>query len=289
MVKRLFLVTFVLLATTTRMAVAQGGEAFLGTWASTPGASQAVTMTWEDRGDEVFYVEAKGVHSSAPIEIVAFRLDGKDYPYGVKGGSLTTTLALSSIDARTIQATYKMDGGPARKGRWTVSDDGHTLTIDRPDGKAWRLAKTSRIRPARPLSLKPVYAGLVGSWQAIQRATGTNTGSVVWEDRGPNFVVATVRATDGKVTMRYSLRFDRREYPCLSGDLGSGVPTISSYWENPLTTHWRILRAGVPSYGSRLVAADGNTTTVPDTEGERSQDLVWKRVKDAPADGVLTR
>lgn len=289
MVKRLFVVTFVLLATTTRMAVAQGAEAFLGTWASAPGASQAVTMTWEDRGDGVFYVETRDSRTSAPIEIVAFMLDGKDYPYGVKGGSLTTTLALSSIDARTIQASYKMDGAAARKGRWTVSDDGRTLTIDRPDGTAWRLPKSSLAPPPRPLSLKPVYKGLVGSWQAIQRATGTNTGTVVWEDRGPNFVVATVRATDGNVTMRYSLRFDRREYPCLSGDLGSGVPTISSYWEDPLTTHWRILRAGVPSYGSRLVTADGQTTTVPAAEGERSQDLVWRRVKDAPADGVLTR
>jgi len=286
MVKRLALLTLVFLAT-SRVAWSQGGETFLGTWTSAPGASETVTLTWEDRGEEVFYVEATGAHSSAPIEIVAFRLDGKDYPYGVKGGSLTTTLALLPIDARTIQATYKMDGGPARKGRWTVSADGKTLAIDRPDGTAWRLAKTSVVRPARPLSLKPVYKGLVGSWQAIQRATGTNTGTVVWEDRGPNFVVATVRATDGKVTMRYSLRFDRREYPCLSGDLGSGVPTISSYWENPLTTHWRILRAGVPSYGSRLVTPDGQTTTVPASAGEKSQDLVWRRVKDAPTDGLL--
>ena len=287
MVKRLCLVTLVLWATTTRMAIAQGGEAFLGTWAAAPGASPMVTMRWEDRGDGVFYVETRDPRSSAAIEMVAFRLDGKDYPYGVKGGSLATTLALSSVDARTLQASYKMGGAAARKGRWAVSADGRTLTVDRPDGTAWHLTKGSTLPPPRPLSLKPVYKGLVGSWEAIQRATSTNTGTVVWEDRGPNFVVATVRATDGKIIMRYSLRFDRLEYPCLTGDLSEGVPTISSYWENPLTTHWRVLRAGVPSYGSRLVTADGQTTTVPAEAGKTSADLVWKRVKDAPTDGIL--
>ena len=121
----------------------------------------------------------------------------------------------------------------------------------------------------------------------MQTAKGANTGSVVWEDRGDDFVVATVRDTTGRVTMRYALKYDGKPYPCNNGTDGS-VGVITSVFADAYKTDWTITRDGKPSgAGSRIVDPDGQRMVVP-ARGANNLDLIWRRLKDAPTDGILT-
>ena len=132
-------------------SVRPGFGPFLGTWQSapTPG-TPGLIMTWDDRGGGIVYIEvhesADGTvtHQSVPVEVIAFRQDGKDYPYGVRGGHVASTIASTAADPRTIDVTYKLAGSQVTRARWTVSEDGQTLTVGRPTGSAWKLARQVR-------------------------------------------------------------------------------------------------------------------------------------------------
>jgi hypothetical protein len=247
-------------------------------------------MTWEDRGGGIVYIEVHEGPGSSPgvaTEVIAFRQDGKDYPYGVRGGHVTSTIASTAVDARTLDVTYKIAGTQVTRIRWSVAADGKVLTIGRPNGQVWTLMRQGHApAPSEPLPLKSGYKRYIGVWQAVQTATGASTGSVVWEDRGDDFVVATVRDTAGRVTMRYSLKYDGKPYPCNSGTDGS-VGIITSVFVDAYKTDWSIVRDGKPGgTGSRIVDPDGQRMVVP-ARGATDRDLIWRRVKDAPTDGIL--
>ena len=88
--------------------------------------------------------------------------------------------------------------------------------------------------------------------------------------------------------MRYSLKYDGKPYPCNSGGGGS-VGTITSVFVDDYKTDWRIFRDGKPGgVGSRIVDPDGQRMVVPARGGGGDRDLIWRRVKDAPTDGLLT-
>ena len=258
---------------------------FLGTWKSmhTP----KVSMTWEDRGGGIVYVSTEdAVLESGPLEVFAFRQDGRDYPYAFRAGDVTSTIASSAIDSRTIEVTYKLGGTRVTRSRWNVSEDGLTMTVGRPDGSTWNLTRHAR-DSAEPRDLTTGYKRYIGIWEAVQNARGATTGSVVWEDRGDDFVVATVRDRDGWVTMRYSLKYDGRPYPCVSGS--GGVGTMTSVFVDEYKTMWSMFRAdGTPGgSGTRIVNPDGQGMIVPGRGGE-GNDLIWRRVGNAPTDGILT-
>jgi hypothetical protein len=285
----LVLVVFALLSGVPRSAT-PGFEHFLSTWKgpATSGAPD-VTMHWEDRGGGIVYISVhQGAAETVPTEVIAFRQDGKDYPYGVRGGDVTSTIASTSIDPRTLDITYKIAGTRVTRGRWIVSQDGKTLTVGRPDGSTWTLTRQGRASSSpEPPPLKTGYKRYIGVWEAVQTGRGASTGSVVWEDRGDDFVVATVRDKAGQVTMRYSLKYDGKAYPCNNGPSGS-VGTITSVFVDEYKTDWKLFRGGVPGgVGSRIVAADGQRMVVPARKAGDT-DLIWRRVKDAPTDGILT-
>src|SRR5262249_38466860 len=121
--------------------------AFFGTWTSSADGSPAMTMTWEDRGDGIVYVSTTDA-AGVPQESFAFRQDGKDYPYSVRGGGLVSTIAAAPVDERTIEVSYKMAGeGVTSHGRWTVSPDGELLTTRRPNGTSLRLELKTASKP----------------------------------------------------------------------------------------------------------------------------------------------
>jgi hypothetical protein len=263
-------------------------ETFLGNWESmpTPGAP-GVTMTWEDRGGGIVFVStADSAPEAGPLEVFAFRQDGKDYPYAFRGGDVTSTIASTAVNPHAIDVTYKMGGTRTASSRWTVSEDRTTMTVGRPDGSTWTLARRADAPATDSGDFTTGYKRYIGAWEAVRHADGSDTGSVVWEDRGENFVVATVRDRDGRVTMRYSLKYDGRPYPSIGRQ--GGVGTITSVFVDEYKTDWSLFladgqRSGT---GSRIVDPDGQSMVVPGSGGGNN-DLIWHRQGDAPTDGIL--
>jgi hypothetical protein len=271
-------------------------SAFLGIWKSPVASGQpARTVRWEARGSGIAFVAIDEVDASGnahPLENFAFRLDDKDYPYGVRGGSLTSTIASRFVSLYAIEITYKIDGEFTRRAPWRVSTDGRTLTMARADGSTWYFGREGTApHQSAEHPFKTGYKRYIGVWQAIQTRDGANTGSVVWEDRGDNFVVATVRDQLGRVTMRYSLQYDGKEYPCLTAGSKGGLGTIRSEFTDEYTTDWTLSSDGQAyNSGSRIVTPDAHTMTVPvGTRAVTGRDLVWRRIADAPTDGILRR
>ena len=122
---RVLLAAAALLLPSAAAAQTAGGsfDAFHGTWASGSAAgAPAVTMTWEDRGGGIVYVSTADSSADAgPLEVFAFRQDGKDYPYAFRDGDVTSTIAAAAIDPRTIDVTYKIGGTRISRSRWSVS------------------------------------------------------------------------------------------------------------------------------------------------------------------------
>src|SRR5262249_26490527 len=183
------------------------------------------------------------------------------------------------------------DGQFTRRTSWSVSADGKTLTVGRSDGSKWVLAHQPEESAARSQPFKTGYKRYIGVWEAIQTANGANTGPVVWEDRGQNFVVATVRSKSGEVTMRSSVKYEGKECPCLTASSRGGVGTIHSVFVDEYQTDWTLSSDGKPySSGSRIVSPDARMMTVPiGANAPTGRDLVWRRLKDAPTDGILTK
>lgn len=282
----LFLAALLLPATVSAQPGGGSYEAFHGTWASE--SPPGVTMTWEDRGGGIVFVSTADSSADAgPLEVFAFRQDGKDYPYAFREGDILSTIASTAVDPRTIDVTYKIGGTRIARGRWSVSGDGNTLTVGRPDGSTWTLARQGAAAGSEPRAFSSGYELYVGVWEAVRNDRGSNTGTVVWEDRGENFVVATVRDRNGQVTMRYTLKYDGKPYPCVSnrGD----VNTITSVFVDGYKTDWSIFLAdgSLSGSGSRIVDPDGQRIVVPGSGGGGS-DLIWHRAGDAPSDGILT-
>ena len=265
-----------------------GYEAFLGRWTSQPGpGAPDATMTWEDRGGGIVFVStADSAPEAGPLEVFAFRQDGKDYPYAFRGGDVTSTIASTAVNPHAIDVTYKMGGTRAASSRWTVSEDRTTMTVGRPDGSTWTLARRADAPATDSRDFSTGYKRYIGVWEAVRHADGSDTGSVVWEDRGENFVVATVRDRDGRVTMRYSLKYDGKPYASIGRQ--GGVGTITSVFVDEYKTDWSLFladgqRSGT---GSRIVDPDGQSMVVPGSGGGNN-DLIWHRQGNAPTDGIL--
>jgi hypothetical protein len=293
----LLLATLVAATSVASAQLAPSGYApFLGVWSATVGPeSSEVVMTWEDRADGVVYVvtEERAAKGPETIEVFAFAQDGKDYPFAFRGGDILTTIASAAAGAGAIDVTYKMGGTRIVRGRWSVSSDGKILTVGRPDGSTWKMVRRSSASGPPPQPFKSGYKRYIGVWEAVANERGRNTGTVVWEDRGVNFVVATVRDRKGAVTMRYSLKYDGKPYPVVSGN--GGIATITSVFVNEYRTDWKITRGNpppasatpAPSGGSRIVDPDGKRMVVPGN-GPSGGDLIWHRISNAPINGILT-
>jgi hypothetical protein len=68
-----------------------------------------------------------GVHFVSDFSYTA-RIDGK--PYDLKN-SRNDTVTLQLLDPHTVEASYRRDNAVTQKDRWTVSQDGQQMTVDR--------------------------------------------------------------------------------------------------------------------------------------------------------------
>ena len=103
---------------------AGGTSGLVGTWESTEikvGSPTGMELAkWEGNGYSMKNSTFQGKTD--------FKLDGKEYtpkgPRVAKG----TTVSGKSIDARTMELTYKLKGKTTETDRWELSEDGKTLT-----------------------------------------------------------------------------------------------------------------------------------------------------------------
>ncbi|HYN09623.1 MAG TPA: hypothetical protein VES67_19735 [Vicinamibacterales bacterium] len=118
-------------------AGAQSPDPWIGTWkvnlaksTFSPGPTPTATATVKIEATaggikttiDLTDAEGKPVHTESDA-----KFDGKDVP--VKGAPLpNTTTAIKRIDARTYEATGKVEGKPTITTRITISADGKTMT-----------------------------------------------------------------------------------------------------------------------------------------------------------------
>ena len=136
------LVALVLVVALSPAAFAQVDPRILGTWklnltksSFDPGPPPtSMTVTREQVGDAVRYtierIEADGTRR---IVVEAPKYDGKDYPRRVKddpslGAPYPDTIALTRIDAQTVEETLKRAGRVVETARQVVSPDGRLIT-----------------------------------------------------------------------------------------------------------------------------------------------------------------
>jgi hypothetical protein len=79
---------------------------------------QGLTLTVDAAGSD-------GVHFAGEYSYTA-RFDGKAYDLR---DSVNDSVALSLVDAHTVDAVYRRDNQVAQKDRWVVSADGRQLTL----------------------------------------------------------------------------------------------------------------------------------------------------------------
>ena len=125
--------SILLLALTLALAVvAVAADSNVGTWKlnlsqtkSGGPAPQSVTIKIEGQDNGVKFardtVDAEG--KTAHLEFSA-KYDGKDYPMAGN-----TTIALTRIDANSVDAVIKNGGKEMMRERWVVSADGKTRTV----------------------------------------------------------------------------------------------------------------------------------------------------------------
>jgi hypothetical protein len=106
----------------------------VGTWKMNPSKSKSMepldkSATWKlevqgnNENDTFDGVDAEG----KPYHVTASpKYDGKDYP--ISGNPRQDTVALSKVDANTVEYVVKKTGKEIAKGRVTVSKDGKTMT-----------------------------------------------------------------------------------------------------------------------------------------------------------------
>lgn len=89
---------------------------------------KSLTATYERAGQGV-KVTTKGVDASGKPTATAYtaNYDGKDYP--VTGNPAWDAVALTRVDAHTVEVTRKKSGKVVQTGKYVMSKDGKTRTI----------------------------------------------------------------------------------------------------------------------------------------------------------------
>ena len=123
----------------------------VGTWTLNPGKSKteawvakSQTRVYEEREGGLLYARYEGTDARGKPTFVEFeaRLDGKPYPYAVRGGSLTYTITLKPVDDRSFAFEVKAkfaqpfldrngivhEGRLAWTGTHTASTDGRSFS-----------------------------------------------------------------------------------------------------------------------------------------------------------------
>lgn len=112
---------------------------FVGTWRaslskskfSAPIPPSPYTRVHEDRGGGLLHLTQRGPVNPRDVTFMqsAFKCDGKEYPWLIRGASAASTITCKAIDAYGFEYTLKTEGTVSATGTYTVSKDGKTLTL----------------------------------------------------------------------------------------------------------------------------------------------------------------
>lgn len=124
--------------TPARPAAAQPRDPFLGVWKLNPqtskyesgGPPKSLTRTYEDRGGGTVFMTTDVVTAQGTAHAyLVYKRDGKPYPEAAVGAESIRLVTVRSIDRRTEELFFIVDGKTADKpSTITISADGMTMT-----------------------------------------------------------------------------------------------------------------------------------------------------------------
>jgi len=125
-------------ATTTARPAARTRDPFLGVWKLNPqtskyesgGPPKSLTRTYEDRGGGTVFMTTDVVTAQGTAHAyLVYKRDGKPYPEAAVGAESIRLVTVRSIDPRTEELFFIVDGKTADKpSTITISADGMTMT-----------------------------------------------------------------------------------------------------------------------------------------------------------------
>jgi hypothetical protein len=124
--------------TTPRPVAAQTRDPFVGVWMLNPqtskyetgGPPKRLTRTYEDRGGGTIFMTTDVVTAQGTAySYLVYKRDGKPYPEAAVGAESVRLVIVRSIDPRTEELYFYVDGKPSDKpSTITISADGMTMT-----------------------------------------------------------------------------------------------------------------------------------------------------------------
>jgi hypothetical protein len=119
-------------------AAAQTRDPFVGVWMLNPqtskyetgGPPKRLTRTYEDRGGGTMFMTTDVVTAQGTAySYLVYKRDGKPYPEAAVGAESVRLVIVRSIDPRTEELFFFVDGKPSDKpSTITISADGMTMT-----------------------------------------------------------------------------------------------------------------------------------------------------------------
>ena len=202
------LVLFALLSLGSASAVA-AEDSFVGKWKLNPDKSQFNGLQYkiEDAGGGQY-------RFSFGDDVETMTLDGK--PHVTKFGD---TWSIKAMGPNSWESTNKRNGKVTAKSKWTLSDDGQTLTtMDenmRPDGSTGRVEST--------LKRTEGSSGLAGTWESASVKVMSPLPIEIkkWQDDGYSLVVPAYKN-------HLNFKLDGKEYTPTGPRVPKGMSVTGS-------------------------------------------------------------
>jgi len=180
---------------------------FDGTWKTDPSKTQ-----YSGRKPEVLLLQ-NGVYqtTSSTGEKVNFKADGTDQPAPPEAKTYDTR-AYKIVDDKTLESTTKKDGKVIGSGRYTVSADGKTMTIESTNNpEAGKQPETYKTIYARVAAGPPGSHAISGTWQIQMQNVNFNLPE--------SMLLFTYKSTPNGLVMSnpsggsFDAKFDGKDYP----------------------------------------------------------------------------
>jgi hypothetical protein len=126
------------LLTFVSAAGAEGIQVYVGKWKLNVAKSKteswsprSQTRVYEDWGDGLLHARFEGVDTQGKPSLNEYvaRIDGRAYPYVVRGATAAYTISIKRVDARTFTFQGLADGKMSWSGTHAVAADGKSFTI----------------------------------------------------------------------------------------------------------------------------------------------------------------
>jgi hypothetical protein len=235
------LVSFALLSLISASALA-ADDSFVGKWKFDPDKSQLTGLNYkiEDAGGSQYrFIFGDDVETLA--------LDGKGHV--TKFGE---TWAIKTTGPSSWESTFKRDGKPTSKAKWSVSEDGQTFTATeenmRPDGSTGRSEAI--------LKRTGGTSGLVGAWEStsVKVLSPTSIEIAKWQGDGYSRINPAYKE-------RLNFKLDGKEYTPTGPRVAKGTTVTASKIDDHNIELTYKLKGKTTETDRWELSADGKTLT----------------------------